>query len=473
MLRLLYVFMFLLAGNVQADDGRNAIPPRLNTVDSDNAVAVAITSSKPERTVPPSLIEAERLHKRQRQLTPSRIELLRATVTDTTVEKGFFSSLFSSNVSPLDTELLAEMDSFIDRFSELEETAEIYHLKAKVYKRINGYPAAALSWLMLLAAYPDSPFAAEAQKGLKELSGDKLKKHASIIKVMSESTGSLSGDHDHRVAAFLIFLGTLREADFAAPIAAECAAFQVRNRTYPDEDRIEHALAHQQMMYGSDVAIYHFNKLLALYSASSLRSDSMLSIGLIQREGLKHYAQSVESFKSVIENDPDSDEARQAYESLASMYDNDMRDYTNAIKTYDAIAARYKNDAVVLRGLQALARIYQDKTNQPVQAIATYRKLDDTFRGHDGMDALSKAEKLAFYTLKDWNLSIEINDRIISYPDYDEAVVALYANAVICEDNLKEYGRAIKLYQELINRFPRHELSTDAKRRSSALEQKR
>ncbi|HEX7455683.1 MAG TPA: hypothetical protein VF296_06535, partial [Gallionella sp.] len=70
-----------------------------------------------------------------------------------------------------------------------------------------------------------------------------------------------------------------------------------------------------------------------------------------------------------------------------------------------AIATRYKNDAVVLRGLQALARIYQDKTNQPMQAIATYRKLDDTFRGHDGMDALSKAEKLAFYTLKDWNLS--------------------------------------------------------------------
>lgn len=33
-----------------------------------------------------------------------------------------------------------------------------------------------------------------------------------------------------------------------------------------------------------------FHKLLALYSASTLRSDSMLAIGLIQREGLMHYA---------------------------------------------------------------------------------------------------------------------------------------------------------------------------------------
>lgn len=45
--------------------------------------------------------------------------------------------------------------------------------------------------------------------------------------------------------------------------------------------------------------------------------------------------------------------------------------------------------------------------------------------------------------------------------------MALYANAVICEDKLKEYGRAINLYQELINRFSRHKLSHEAKRRWS------
>jgi len=51
---------------------------------------------------------------------------------------------------------------------------------------------------------------------------------------------------------------------------------------------------------------------------------------------------------------------------------------------------------VVLRGLQALARIYQDKTHQPVQAIETYRKLAEIFKGKEGLEALTKAEKLAF-----------------------------------------------------------------------------
>ena len=476
MLRLLYasIWMFLLAGQVQAEGEINAVPARLNTADTDIAPAnsIAITPEKPVSAISPT--ETEKLHARQLQLVPSKIELLRSTVKATTAEKGFFSSLFSTKINPVDTDLLAEMDSFIDRFSELEETAEIYHLKAQVYKRIDSHPAAALNWLMLLAAYPNSPFVTEAQNGLKELSDNKLKKQAPVIKMMTENIGSLNGDRDHRVAAFLISLGTLREADFAAPISAECAAFLSRNRTYSEEDRIEHTLAHQQMLFSNDVAIYHFNKLLALYSNSTLRPDSMLSIGLIQRKGLKHYDQAAESFKSVIEKYPDSDETKQAYESLANMYDEDMRNYANAIKTYDTLVARYKTDPVVLRGLQALARIYQDKTHQPVQAIETYRKLAEIFKGKEGLEALTKAEKLAFYTLKDWNLSIDINDRIIAlFPNNDEAAVAMYANAGIFEENLKQPEMAIKLYHELINSYPRHELSKEAKRRSDALEKKK
>lgn len=484
MTRLLFVLLGipLLAAPAQAEEGEAAPAPTIFIAPASAVVPVTISAEPPAPATPeltsneppaPVATDAEKLHEQQLQVSSRMIELLRAEVKATTVEKGFLSSMFSSAVKPVDTNLLAEMDSFTDLFPELAETAEVYHLKAQVHKRIENFHAAALDWLMSLAAYPDSRFAAEANKGLKELSGNKLKKQAATIKAMTDKLASLSGERDQRVAAFLIFLGTLREADFAVPIAAECAAFLVHNRTYIDEDRIVHAQAHQQALISNEVAAYHFSKLLALYPASPVRPDSLLSLGTIQRKGLKRYDQAAASFKAVIEKHPDSDEARQAYESLANMYDEDMHDYTNATKTYDAIVARYKDDPVVLRGLQAQALIYQDKTSQPMQAIASYRKLDEIFKGKEGLEALLKAEKLALYTVRDWKLSIEINERIIAaHPDHDEAVKALFNNAQIHEERLKDREEAIKLYEDLIDRHPKHTLASDAGQRIKSLEKK-
>src|SRR5512135_3007437 len=395
-LKFLSICIFLLAAPALADEESTA-PATADALAPASSVAPASTIANPQTTeVLPTLVipepppvvvsDTDKLRKQQLQLVPKRVELLRNTVKATTVEKGFLSSIFTSAVTPVDLELLAEMDSFLDQFPEVAESAEIYSLKAQVHKRIENYPAAALDWMMLLAIYPDSTFAAEARKGLKELAGGKLKKEAATVTATMDKLPSLSGERDQRVATFLAFLGTLHDVDFAAPIASECAAFLIRNKTYADEDRIVHAQAHQQMLLNNEVAIYHFNKLLALYPASPLRADSYLSLGTIQRKGLKHYDLAAANFKAVIEKHSDSDEAKQAYEQLANMYDEDMSDYTNAIKTYDAIAERYKNDPVVLRGLQAEARIYQDKTNQPMQAIATYQKLADTFKGAEGLD---------------------------------------------------------------------------------------
>ena len=479
----LLLSMPMLTVSAQAAE-ESAVPSATIVITPASAVVPVTISAEPPASdssnsgssepTSPVVTDAEKLHKQQLLLAPRKLELLRATVKATTVEKGFLSSMFSSSVKPVDINLLAEMSSFIDQFPELAETAEIYHLKAQVHKRIENYHAAALDWLMLLAGYPDSKFAAEANKGLKELAGNKLKKQAATITAMTGKLGTLSGERDQRQANFLAFLGTLREEDFAVPIAAECDAFLKHNRNYIDEDRIVHALAHQQMLISNEVAIYHFDKLLALYPASPLRPDSLLSLGTIQRKCLKQYNQAAANFKAVIEKHPDSEEARQAYELLANMYDEDMHEYPNAIKIYDAIVARYKDNPVVLRGLKAQALIYQDKTNQPMQAIASYRKLADTFKGKDGLDALLTSEKLARFTVRDWKLSIEINENIIAaYPDNDEAVKALYSNAEIHEDKLSDREQAIKLYKELIERYPKHSIADEAKQRVKSLEQKK
>lgn len=408
------------------------------------------------------------------QLVAKRIEVLRATLAATAPQKNFLSGLFSSSVRPVDSALLAEMQRFIQRFPELPETAQVYQLKAQLHQRIEDYPAAALDWLMLLAAYPASPLTDEAHKQLKQLADRKLKQQAVTLQAMTDKLDLLSGEREQRVAGFLVFLGRLSDKDFAAPIAAECAAFLARNRSYPDEDRILDALGHQQMMLDNEMAIYYFNELQALYPDSPLLPESLLAVGNVQRNGLKRYPAAVTSFSEVIRKYPDSNEAKQAYEALANMYDLDMRDYGNAIKTYDAIVARYKNDSVVLRSLQALAHIYQDKTRQPLLAIATWRKLAEIYPDKDGLAALVQAENLARYTVSDWKLAIEINRLIVNgYPKDDEAVKALYANAGLYEEKLKDREQALKLYQEVVSNYPGHSLAKDAQRHIDALQQKK
>ena len=406
----------------------------------------------------------------QREMAKKKVGLLRATVKSTAVEKGFFSGLFSPTSRPIDTELLQEMSRFIAQFPQLPETPEVYQLKAQVHKRMGNYRAAALDWLVSLAAYPDSAFAFEARNGLQELASDQLKQQSKTVLAMREKLDTLSGGREQRVAEMLAFLGTLQDKEFAVPIIDECNAFLTRNLDYPQPDRILNALAHQKMLLDNESALFYFNELLALYPDSAMLPDSLLSIGNIQRDG-KHYDEAVLSYKAVIAKYPDSKEAERSYEALANMYDQDMHDYSKAVKTYDEIVARYKNDPVVLRSLQAQALIYQNKTNQPLEAITAYKKLADIFKGKEGLDALQQAEKLAQFTVGDWKLSIDINERIInSYPDSDDAPKALFANAGIYETRLKDREQALKLYQLFVEHYPGHNLASQAKQRISALQ---
>jgi tetratricopeptide (TPR) repeat protein len=339
---------------------------------------------------------------------------------------------------------------------------------------MEAYPAAALDWLMLTVAHPDSAFAAEARKRLNELRGNQLKKQAALLDEMTRWTKSLGGDRDHRIATFLRTVSiSSNEPAFAAPLVAECAAFLAYNRSYPSEDDIQHALARQALLVDAQVAIYHFDKLLALYPDSPFRPDSLLSIANAQRKPQRAYERAAQTYNRLIEQYPDTAEAAQGYEALAGMYDEDMRDYPKALGTYEAIVAKYRDTPIVLRALNAMAAIYQNRTNQPAKAVDSYLKIADTFRGPEVVDALGKAGKIAQYTLHDWNQAIYINDRIVSHaPGSEDAAKAMFANAEITEENLKDPRQARALYERLIAARPGHPLAKEAQRRIAAMERR-
>ncbi len=418
--------------------------------------------------------DIDKLRKQRSQMAAKWIESLRGAIKDTARSGNFFSTLFTSSKQPIDAELLAEMDRFIALHPDMPEAADVYLLKVQVHTRMESYYAAALDLLMLIAGYPDSPSLAEASSRLNALVGDQLKKQASTIGLLTQKAKALTGDHDHRVAAYLAYIGTtLNDADYALPISAECVLFLQSNRTFVNEDIVEHALARQAMLIDNQIAVYRFNKLLALYPSSSTRPDSLLSLGNVQRKGLKLYAQAVQSYSKLVEQYPEAAEAKAGYLSLAVMYDEDMSDYPNALKTYATIVEKYKDDPLVLQSLRNMALIYQNKTSQPTKAIETYIRLSETFSGTDALDALNKAENIATSTTRDWTVAMNINDRIVALvPRTDTAAKAAFSNAEIAESNLKDLEQARKLYSAVADGYPANALANEAQKRIAAIDKK-
>jgi len=390
-------------------------------------------------------------------------------VRTTTKTKTFFSRLVSSSANPIDVELLRDMNQFTLRYIALPETAEVFHLKGLVHQRSENYPAAALDWLLVQVIYPDSPFAIEASKQLKELNSDALKKQGVLLTNMTKNIATLSGDRDQRIAGFMQYLGKLGEADFAPAIMAESEAFLISNETFLKEDLVEHAIARQAMLIDNQIAIYHFNRLLAFYPDSTLRADSLWSLGSLQRKGIKQFELAAKSFTKLLEQYPDSQEAKFAIESLAQMYADDMNDFPNALKTHQTIIAKYIDDPLVLRSLNSAALIYKNKTNEPAKAVDSYLKIADIFKGGEALVALIKAEEIAAGSTRNWTQAIEINNRIITLvPTTEESAKALFANGDIAEKQLNDKEQAKKYYTDLVARHPSHPLAKNANDRLNA-----
>lgn len=414
---------------------------------------------------------AEILRQINQDLIVHKINVFRSTVRTTTTVKNtnFFSRLVSSPANLIDAELLADMNQFTQRNLARPETAEVFHLKALVHQRDEKYYAAALDWLMLQVIYPDSAFAIEAAKQLKELSNDTLKKQAGVIANLAQAIPTLKGDRDQRIAQFLLQFNKLGEEGFASAVISEGEAFLFSNETYLSEDLIEHVIARQAMLVDNQIAIYHFNKLLTFYPTSTTRTDSLWSLANLQRKGMKQFDQAAKTYSKLITEFPDTTESKWALEVLAKMYEDDLKDYSNALKTHAAIVAKYNEEPIVLRSLNAMALLYQNKTNEPAKAIERYLKIADTFKGGEALDALIKAEKVAVIS-KNWKPAFEINTRITNLvPKTEEAAKALFGNADIAENQLNDKASAIKLYSSLIAQYPTHPLANDAAKRLAIL----
>ena len=169
------------------------------------------------------------LKKDNNQIAVSQIVLFRSALNYSTLDKSSFSQMFSPNSSPIDIELITEMNRYINRYAGIPQSDEVLNLLGLLHKRTKNYYAAALDWELLKVMYTQSSFVETANNELKTLVNNQLSKYAAMIERINSQITLLRGDRDQRTGEFIEYLRSSREENFSLSIIAISEAFLDRN----------------------------------------------------------------------------------------------------------------------------------------------------------------------------------------------------------------------------------------------------
>jgi len=428
--------------------------------------APAVPEKKVEETAQP----AAKPPLTSKQRAEANIELIRKQINDTRTEGGFFGSLFGDSETPLDLAMLQDLDDYLTIYGKQEFAADAWRMKAFLHERNNRKAAAVVDWMALMWIYPKSTLIPEANKQITALIKDAFEDDNSRLKSMLMNARLASGEQGDRWLSLLESLSQIKGDDFNKPIAELGKLFLVH---FPDHVRADHAQAilADHLRKDDMVAIFHYSKLLSLYPQSRFRPASLLAIADIQREGLKAYTDATVTYRRLIDGYPDAEATKQGYENLALTYYKYLQDYENALNILTQVVNKFPNDPAALRSLKEMGEIYRIRTKQYELAIKAFRDLAGRFPGEEALVALGKASDIARSSLKDYPMTIEINDQIIrDYHDDDKAVAAMFENAQIYEDKLDQKSKAIEIYQQVVNDYPNDSHAKRAQRQISKLE---
>ena len=413
-------------------------------------------------------VEAVQLEQKDaRFVANAQLDAMREQVKNS-AEKSSGFSLFGPSMSALDEALLHDLNDYLVVYGDLPLSVEAVQLKAILHNRFDQHEALAMDFLYIISAYSGSRYEAASRKGLQELLADALKYEEPILGTLLTHDFTAKQQQKDRLFDLLKGLSELKSDKFDAVIAQMSALFLVRYPNYAKADVVQDILAHHQAE-NYHVAIYQYQKLMAVYPSSALKANALFSIAETQRTGLKEYQDAANNYKQVIERFPHDVTTKTAYLRLGLTQSLHLKQYQEALFTLNQVVEKYPDDVAGKEGLQMLGEIYAKKTKEYAKAVASYRKLSDIFSGDDGLEALQQAEKIASQSMRDYPLVIAIDEQVVrDYGDREQAVEALMNIGDVYEKKLKRKTDAIKAYQRVIESYPS---SKQAKEASSNIRQ--
>lgn len=178
--------------------------------------------------------------------------------------------------------------------------------------------------------------------------------------------------------------------------------------------------------------------------------------GQIQLTYLGQPLDAARSYLRVVELDPENDTSLRFLESIFSQ----QGDWESLVRAYEKRADLLADDERRIETLRRAARVAASKRKEPAEAARLYERiLEIDASDHEALEALERY----YEKIKEWNkLASVLTMRLTTAPAGDAAVALLMRIANICEEGLRDEGRAIEHYRRVLEIAPGSKEALDA-----------
>jgi tetratricopeptide (TPR) repeat protein len=155
----------------------------------------------------------------------------------------------------------------------------------------------------------------------------------------------------------------------------------------------------------------------------------------------QQYDQAIESYRALITNYPQSDKAIHAYNQIAGIYFQDLKNYEKAVETYREIAANYPDTKDAKQSLFMVAFIYDETVQDKQKAMDAYRAFLEKYpEDTDPGDKMSESAMMMLQFLESGKSPEELIQERIGNMDLEKDktnVTDADKNKPKAEDNVK------------------------------------
>jgi TolA-binding protein len=387
-------------------------------------------------------------------------------------EPGSFEYLkqaFDKRNSDVMEYLIAECNQYLLSFWDSPNADEVVFMLGRMYEDESMYAHAFLSYLKIKFIHPNSDRRNDSVSNLNQIVHNKAEglfseKRKNIDELISQ-TLSFS-DRNSAYYDYIKFIFELNIDDLNEILMQDINYYIL---IYTDKAKnVDQLYFWIGGLYkkSSDwhQSILAYEKIKYLTPESILIPQALFQIALLQYQETGQYNEAKETLVSLISAHPDLSVSGDAQFYLAELYQERLDNPDEAVANYRLLVESYPQNRFSVESLKRVAEIMQDKENY-VEAIASYYQIFELYpKDTYTPEAILEIESLYRRRLENYEKAIEtLKLYADQFPQREDAAERLYDAGEMYRDELNNKQAAIDTYTEVINKFPNSDYADNAK----------
>jgi len=379
----------------------------------------------------------------------------------------YLQQAFSRRNSDVMEYLIRECNKYLLMFWDSPNADEVQFILGNLYEDEDMYEEAFLSYLKIKFIHPNSDRRNDSVSNLNQIVHNKAEgtfsdKRKNIDELVSQTLSFT--DRNISYYDYIKFVFELNIEDLNNLLIEEINTYTIiYTKTVKNIDQLYFwvgSLYKKSSDWHQSILAYEKVKYIA--PESLLNPQALFQIALLQYQETGQYSQAKDTFVSLISAHPDISVAGDAQFYLAELYENKLDNPNEAVANYRVLVESYPSNRFAVESLKRVADIMEDNENY-IEAIAAYYQIFELYpKNSFTPEALLEIENLYRGRLDNYEKSIEtLKLYADQFSNREDAAENLFEAGEIYNDDLNNKQAAIDTYNEVINKFPTSDYAED------------